>query len=157
MKGHDHQQVASYASCGSPSQRRPARRAMVTFVVLVCLVMITLIGGGLLRLARSERASIRAEERGLQADWLAESALERASAILANDGDYRGETWSIPAVEFGGTDSGSVRIEVEDDPDDSSRRVIKVRADYPDEPERRVRRSKRAIVASGSNAGARNP
>ena len=52
-----------------------------------------MICGGLLRLVGSQRVLIRSEERTLQAEWLAESGVERAVARLAGDTSYRGETW----------------------------------------------------------------
>jgi type II secretory pathway component PulK len=83
---------------------------MISVAALVCLLVMTLICGSLLRTIQTQRALVRSEERRLQADWLAESGLERAYARLANDPAYRGETWTLPADQIGGTDAGSVTI-----------------------------------------------
>jgi Tfp pilus assembly protein PilX len=140
----------------APSWGHP-RRAMITFVVLVCLVIITLIAAGLLRTVHSQRALIRGEARGLQADWLAESALERASARLAADHDYQGETWSISAEDLGGEAPGLVTIEVETSAENPTRRLVSVRADYPGDTEQRVRRTRRVIVDLGDRREATSP
>jgi hypothetical protein len=129
-------------------------RAMITVAVLVCLLVITLICGSLLRLVQSQRTQIHSEELRLQADWLAESGLERAAARLGEDPAYHGETWSLSADELGGPASGVVTITVEPrregDQDASNERLVTVLADYPRDPPRRVRARKQGIVGLGS-------
>jgi hypothetical protein len=125
---------------------------LITVAVLVCLIVMTLICGGLLRLAQSQRTSIRNEERRLQADWLAESGLERAAVRLADDPSYRGETWPLSAVEIGGDAPGVVTITVEPRRDEPARRLVTVQADYPRDPERRARSRKQLVVAVGPGA-----
>src|SRR5436305_2022668 len=112
---------------------RDRRRAMITIVVLVCLLVITLMAAALIRLTRSHHALLRNEERTLQAEWLAEPALRRASARLADDPKYAGETWSIPAEDLGGPDPGAVTIVVRPrDGEDAGRLVdVEVLADFP--------------------------
>ena len=90
--------------------------------MLIGLIVIGIICAGLLKVALARRAEVGAEERGLQADWLAESGLERASARLSAAGDYSGETWQIPAEELGGRASGTVAIRVEPVADHPERR-----------------------------------
>jgi hypothetical protein len=123
---------------------------LITIAVLVCLVVITMIGAGLLRLVGSQRVMIRGEEHALQSEWLAESGIERAVARLAGDPEYRGETWTIPADALGGPLPGLVSIKVGPLNDGRDRRLVTVQADFPGDPERRVRTSKQAIVDLGS-------
>jgi Tfp pilus assembly protein PilX len=130
-------------------RRRAGRRGMIAVAVLVCLLVATMIGASLIRLAQTQRATIRAEERRLQADWLAESGMERAAGRLAVDPDYRGETWEVAAADLGGGDPGRVTIAVEARPDDPRRRLVAVQADYPTDPDRRARSSKRLVIAAG--------
>jgi hypothetical protein len=121
---------------------RPSRRrAIISAAVLVCLLVMAIVCGSLLRLTRTERGLNRAEERQLQADWLAESGLDRAAARLEKDPNYRGETWKISADDLGGPAPGVVTIEVEPGrgPDAARRRLVTVRADYPPEAPQRVR------------------
>jgi len=132
-------------------------RAVISVAVLVCLLVMTLICGSLLRLVHSERMLVRNQERTLQADWLAESALERAALRLGDDPAYRGETWTLSAKELGGSTPGVVTIDVErlGDPAESNRRQVTVQADYPIDPPQRIRARRQAIVDIGpGRAGA---
>src|SRR4051812_23678064 len=97
-------------SHSSSSRSRPLRCGAVVVVVLICLMLIVLIGGTLLRTGLVQRRQLRMEERKLQAEWLAESGLERAAARLAEDPAYRGETRKILAADLGGPWSGTVII-----------------------------------------------
>jgi hypothetical protein len=130
---------------------------MITVVVLVCLLVITLIGAGLLRIVGSQRTLIQGEERGLQADWLAESGIERAAARLAIDPDYRGETWSIPADALGGPSPAVVSIKAGPHRDGPDRRLVTVQADYPSDTDRRVRSSKQSVVDLGPGRAGATP
>jgi hypothetical protein len=119
-------------------------------MALVALVLIVMTLGSLLKRARDSWRVTRAEERQIQADWLAESGLDRAAARLAAEAEYRGETWSIPAEELGGHEPAVVDIRVEPIPDRPGLRRVRVRADYPPDAPRRARRSKTANIAVGA-------
>ncbi len=85
----------------------------------------------------------------MQAEWLAESALARASARLTADRGYRGETWDVPAGALDGTDAGSVTIAVEAEKGRPGRRRVRVEADYPRDAARRARYSKHLTIELG--------
>lgn len=108
------------------------RRGLLAIAVLVCLLIATLIAGALLRTGAAHREEVRAQERRLQAEWLAEAGLHRAMARLATDPSYKGETWDIDARDLDAADGASVTIAIEG-------RTIRARADYPRDPPRRVR------------------
>ena len=135
----------------SATRRRPddprSRRGAVLVAVLVCLVVIALMAATLLRLGLTRRARIRSEERTWQAEWLAESGLERASARLAADPAYRGETWDVSAADLGGRWRGRVVLEVEpvDRPGPPTFRV-RSRADYPSDDPPGARRTREVLV-----------
>ena len=86
------------------------RRGSMTVFVLVCLLVIAMICGVLLRIGLTERERIRGEERKLQTEWLVESGLERAAAKLASDPKYGGETWDLAASDLNGPLPGRVTI-----------------------------------------------
>jgi type II secretory pathway component PulK len=115
------------------------RRGALTVVVLVCLLILTLIAGAILRAGAAHREEMRTGERRLQAEWLAEAGLQRAAARLAADAGYAGETWDIPARELDSADDATVAITVERPAGDARRRTIRARADYPRDPPRRAR------------------
>jgi len=118
-------------------------------VAMLCLFVILLLGAMLVRLAVAERGQQRVDERRWQAEWLAESGLERAWAKLAADRDYAGETWALAPEDLGGPWGGRVRIEVERIPDHPDRRRIKAKADYPADATLRARRSKQLTIELG--------
>ncbi len=142
---------------GNGARRGGQPRAVISVAVLVCLLVMTLICGSLLRLVHSERMLVRNQERALQADWLAESGLERAALRLGDDPAYRGETWTLSAGELGGPIPGVVTIHVEplDDLAESNRRQVTVTADFPIDPPQRIRSRRQVIVDIGpGRAGA---
>jgi hypothetical protein len=66
-----------------------------------------------------------------QAQWLAESGVQRAAARLRAAADYRGETWEIPADLLGSGHPAAVTIEVRTTAGDPSRRELHVVSRYP--------------------------
>lgn len=122
------------------------RRGMLIIAVLICLIVLTLIAGALLRVGVAQREEVRAQERRLQAEWLAEAGLQRAIARLDVDSRYAGETWEIGARELDAADAATVAITVERPPHDAGARTIRVRADYPRDPPGRIRRSRQTTV-----------
>ena len=129
-----------------PGLNRP-RRGMLAIAVLVCLVVLMLIAGALLRVGLVHRDQVRAQERRLQAEWLAEAGLRRALARLDADADYTGETWNIDARALGAADAATVAIAIERPPRDPKARTIRVRADYPTDPNRRTRCSRQITIS----------
>ena len=125
------------------------RRGAVALTVIVLLILIGILCGALVRGAAAGREQLRQEERRAQADWLAEAGLERAAAKLAGAGDYRGETWRVPAAELGGSWEGVVQIRVEAD---GGRHRVRAEATYPADSPRGARRTKRAIVTRTESA-----
>jgi len=128
------------------SQMRVARGAIL-ILVLVCLAIASalLIAG--VKLAFSSRQFTQLCGWKLQAEWLAESGAQRATAQLAADpNNYRGETWKIPAEELSGAEIGVVRIEVKPPGDQPRRREVSIEADFPDDPVNRARYSKEFVV-----------
>lgn len=128
------------------SQDRSAgRRGAVLIVALVCLMLISLILGSLLKLVVTHRRQMRGREHRLQAVWLAESGIQRAVHRLADGSGYGGEEWNIPAEEIGGRHAGRVKITVETSDADDERTVI-VEAIYPYRETKFAKRTKQVTV-----------
>jgi Tfp pilus assembly protein PilX len=135
-------------------------RGLTVVVVLVCLIIITLVSGSVLKIGLAQRELARAQERRLQAEWLAESGVERAMAALARDRDYRGETWSFNNHDLGRTErvptgavpaqaeraAAQVTIAVERVPAATNRRRIHIQADYPLDAQGRSRHTKEIMI-----------
>ena len=128
------------------SSGRSRRRGLVSVAVLIGLIIIGLICAGLLKVALARRAEVALEERRVQAEWLAESGLERASSRLAASGEYRGETWEIPAEDLGGRGSAKVLIEIPPIADRLDHRKVRAQADYPTGSSLRTRQTREIIV-----------
>ncbi len=126
----------------SPSQRSGA----FLIVAMICLVLTTGLLGMLLKMAVLSRKAARMEAAALQAEWLAESALDRAAAKLKGDAGYQGETWNITKEDLGGPYAGAVKIAVK--PSEATpEREVEVIARFPLEGSNTVKRTKRLAIA----------
>lgn len=127
---------------GTPQNRRGAFLLMA----MVCLVLTSALLGTLLKMAVFSRKAAQTEVAALQAEWLAESALDRAAVKLLGDANYQGETWDIPQEELGGKEAGQVIIAVK--PGEASHlRTVEAIARFPVGEPRGVKRTKRIAVA----------
>lgn len=118
-------------------------RAYVLLSVLICLTLVMTLGTAWLRTIGLERAHIRADVLGAQAELLAASGLSRATTRLAGDTNYKGETWRVGADELDG--AGAVTIKVVAVAEAPAARRIDVVAEYPSAGAIRVRRSRQAV------------
>ena len=144
--------------CRKPVKRN--RRASALLVILVCFIVATAIFVMLGRQAVSERRAGEAQLWTAQAQWIAEAAVERAAARLKADGKYAGETWAIPAAEMNGKQNATASIHIENVAGRPDSRLIRVEADYPDDPVHRARVTKQISIdlkKPTSNAAAKKP
>ena len=135
---------------------RPVRRGLTAVAVLVCLLIVTIISGSLLKIGVAHRNSVRGQEHKLQAEWLAQSGIDRALARLTEHPDYAGETWKLTPrdLNLNEPDSPSigpaalVRIAVERPKNSGTtgQRLVKVQADYPPDAPTRARHSTQILV-----------
>jgi hypothetical protein len=127
-------------------QKMQTRRGMVLVLVLVCLAVAASLIVVAVRRALVADRSAQAGQQNLQAAWLADSGVERASARLTADPGYTGETWNIPAAELDGRHPAKVVIAVRPAADRPQRRIVRVEADFPDHPQFRARFNKEIVV-----------
>ncbi len=114
------------------NRRTPiARRGAAILIVLVVLLLLGVAMSLALRANLTARAEARRAAARLQAEYLATAGLELATAKLADDATYPGETWQAPAADLGGPDSAEVSIEVSNDASNPESRLITVLATYP--------------------------
>ena len=125
---------------------RVQHRGSVLIVALVCLLVVSLLAGSIVRMAILHRKQVRREQHRLQADWLVSSGLERAVNRLMNDAAYRGEIWRIPADQIGGQHTADVRISVASIPADGSHKKLRVEARFPSNRQLFATRSTEIIV-----------
>jgi type II secretory pathway component PulK len=136
---------AARLSSGFSTRAAADRGGAVLIVALVCLTVAMLIALQSFKTAMIEQREFRNQQNRLQADWLAEAALDRAAARLAADAGYRGETWRIAAAELGGASDGSVLIRLEPVAG-SARFSLSVQADCPADGDHRARRSQSLVI-----------
>jgi Tfp pilus assembly protein PilX len=132
------------------------RRGAIAVVALVCMAVAAVVMVVAVRRALGEWKMVRLEAQQVQCRWLAESALDRATARLAADPKYAGEVWKIAARTLRGKEDGGkgdkgaggaqVKIDVSTPPNEPSRRVVRVQADWPEDAPERVRVSKQATI-----------
>ncbi len=128
--------------------RQPTRRTdgvrhrgVVLVATLVCLLIVMMMLGAMLRGAMRAHRQQRNERDFQQTELLLQAASDRAAFRLANEAKYRGETWELPGNAIVGTDAGRITI-------DASRVngqpiwEVKVLAEYPLGRETSIRRSR---------------
>jgi hypothetical protein len=128
---------------------RSPRRGITAVAVLVCLVVVTMISGALLKVGLAHHAAVRAQERRIQAELLAQAGLDRALFRLAASAGYPGESWPIAGRDLGLAEASAspsgpaamVTIKVEKASAEPGRKLIKVQADFPPDLPHRVRHS----------------
>jgi len=139
------------------ASRANRQSGFIAVVLVLTLAVVTILGGTLLRTVLLRRAELRTAERRLQAEWLAESGLSRAIARLTETIDYPGETWEVPATEFGGRGAASIAIQVAPIPGKPAARRIRVRADYPKAEARRARETRELTIELTSKTNPTSP
>ena len=122
------------------------RSGLASVAVLIALIIVGIICAALLKVGLARRSNIQVRERSIQAEWLAESGIDRASARLGREVAYTGETWEIPTEDLGNRGTGTVTIRVEPVEGQPDRRRVQVSADFPSGAVSRARRSKIIIV-----------
>jgi Tfp pilus assembly protein PilX len=123
-------------------------------IALVTLLVVTSIMGSIMYALLSELRQTRQTVNEVQAQWLADAAVERAARQLTANADYKGETWNIdlPATATGvsGDRHGIASIRIDRGTDDNSRRIL-VRADFPTSSRRRVVAERTVSISSVKN------
>jgi Tfp pilus assembly protein PilX len=134
---------------------RSHRRGAGVVVALVTLLVVMLITATLVQSLIAAHRQARINQHELQAEWLAEAAVSRATAQLAARSDYTGEKWQATVSESGGSeDIGVAEIRVEQPALQSSRVRVTVAAHYPDHAWRRVTVSRTYLVPIFPNRSA---
>lgn len=130
---------------------RGRRTGAALVVALICVLLVSLLSTVLVRTALVQRDQLEIDAWQAQAEWLAQSAIDRSVAQIGTDDAYTGETW-LPATTDGRT-IGRVVIEVasSEDGGESTRR-LRITADVPDDPIRRSRIVRERTIAVNTPA-----
>ena len=133
--------------------KQQKRRGLTAVAVLVCLIIITMVSGAILKVSFTHRKELRSQEQRLQAEWLAEAGIQRGIARSTADLAYNGESWEIPARELGSPDSALVTIATRRTTGDTQHVEVRAQADYPLDPMRRARVTRFRIINLDSRIG----
>jgi len=120
--------------------RSNERSGAVIIAALVCLLVVMAILGTMLRGTLRNYRYMRSERDLRQTELLLQGGSDRAVNRLANDANYRGETWSLPSDAIAGGGDGRVTIEITPATDKAAGNA-KVLAEYPLGGETSIRRS----------------
>ncbi|QDU29858.1 hypothetical protein ETAA8_49740 [Anatilimnocola aggregata] len=116
--------------------RRTRRGAAILVAIVLLVVVVTIMGIVLRQVATSQRMT-RQQSWELQAQLLAESAIDRALVQLERNQEYRGETW-LPLVGAAPADErGEALIKLTKRPDSDSYELV-VTATFPNHPAHRA-------------------
>ena len=117
-----------------PGWQRPPRwnqrRAMVSIVMLIALIVVGLMAASLIRVAFARRTNILASERQGQAEVLVDSAIDRALARLNANPAYPGETWNLAAADLAGRGPARAVITLQPDPTSPEVRRLVIAVEY---------------------------
>lgn len=133
------------------SANRRRRRGALLILAMACLGATVLMLAMSLRSALSERRALLVRGRSLQADWLAESGLQRAVARLTLDPNYAGEKWVLEADRLGGRDAAMVTIAIETIRDRPNEKRVRVDASFPTGRTLHATRIRETIINTGRN------
>ena len=111
--------------------RHKCRRAVVSVLIIVVLLLMSAMVGEFIRRAVAERRQLRQELLLRQTEQLAHAGLQLARQEVRKDPGYAGEIWEIPVGQIHQTNSGTVEIHVDRD-------VATVVARYPGNSENPV-------------------
>jgi hypothetical protein len=114
--------------------------------VLVCLAALMMVSGSWLRTIVLAQRHVRADADRLQAEFLAESGLERAAAQLALDANYQGETWTLDRQTLNQRGGAAVTIRVAAVADQPRSRRVTVEAVFPADEARNTRISSATTI-----------
>lgn len=126
---------------------RSGRRGALLVAVLVCLTVVMALGAAWLRGLVLEHRLVRAQADRLQAEYLAASAVRRATAQLAANPDYRGESYAIDAKDLALRAGAALTIQVDAVADQPDQRRVTVEANFPDRGAERARRSRQVTIS----------
>lgn len=89
-----------------------SRRGTIAVWGMVCLILASAISAILVKLTLTGPRIVLQAHRVQQCEWLIESGWSLAKSRLSQQAEYSGETWNVPAEEFGGIHAGQVVIKV---------------------------------------------
>ncbi len=115
------------------------RQGTVLIICVVCVLLLSLTAGVLVRAAMLHREQTRTLVPQSQAEWLAHAAAQLAADRLKADAAWKGETWAVSAEETGLNEPARIAIAVSNKSDRPDARLASITVDMPPDSPQRVR------------------
>ena len=126
------------------------RRGTILIVALLCLLVIMSLLGTMLLAALQSARQLHAERDLRQCELLLQAGVERALTQLAEQPDYKGQTYDLTAAEIINQGTGRITIAVTPATENTSAQ-LQIAAEYPAESEFAVRRSRTLSIPANAN------
>ncbi len=118
-----------------------SHRGTVLVATLVCLLVVMGILGAMVQGALRAQKQLHRERDFRQTEFLLQAGSDRANYRLANDANYQGETWNLPADSIADRGEGRVTIQIVAGSGEAVRKA-QIMAEYPVGGETSIRRSR---------------
>jgi len=128
------------------SAQRAPRTGSILIAVLAVLTLIMMLLGVWLKNLAMGRQEIRQQQHSVQADYLVQSAVNRAKARLHADQAYAGENWQIEPGALAGKEPASVSIKVEPVADRPQERLVEAMVQLPSQGPGRTQRTQKSKI-----------
>jgi hypothetical protein len=115
-------------------------------IAMICLVLASALTISLVQIVILQRVQVERDEWQVQAEWLAESGIDRAVVQLAANATYAGEEW-LPQPAGAASPLGRIRIQIDRSTSAEELRVTVV-ADVPHDADERARVRKSTSIAA---------
>lgn len=129
-----------------PSSNATHRRGSALIIAMICLVLTSVLTVSLVQIVLLQRGQVERDEWQLQAEWLAESGIDRAVAQLSTNASYNGEEWLLHPPDAPAP-LGRVTITIDRAAEGAGLHVTAV-ADVPHDAEERARVRKTILMES---------
>lgn len=138
--------MRSFRRCSDLSRRSAdrhssghSRQGTVLIICIVCVLLLSLTAGVLVRAAMLHRDQTRTLAPQSQAEWLAHAAAQVAADRLKADSAWKGETWTVSAEETGLNEPARIAIAVSTNAEGTDTRLAAITVDMPPDSPQRVR------------------
>lgn len=92
--------------------KHPRRSGLAMLIVIALVAASGLLLAGVMKSVVTHHRQTRLRHEHRQCRLLTEAGLARAMALLAEDAEYTGETWTLSPADTGYRDDARVKIEV---------------------------------------------
>lgn len=133
--------TARSASSPRGASSDDARQGTILVICIICLVLLSLTAGVLIRASGLHRDHSRTLLPQSQAQWLAEAGIQLAAQQLESNPDWSGKTWTASPEQTGLDTPARIAITVSTGPqlNQPPARIATITVDLPPDSDQRVR------------------